>query len=186
MPFTAMRRPLLFAIVLVALSIPVSAAQSKTAATSLARRAALEREIVREVNRVRASHALRPLRFGDGLRTAAAAHSRAMVEIGFFEHESADGTSFDNRIRRYYRDRGWETWSVGEALLASSAEIDAHQVVAAWAKSRPHRVVLLSPTWRDAGIGVYYSDSAPGEFGDAPALVVTADFGLRSGRASSS
>jgi uncharacterized protein YkwD len=185
MPFTAMRRFLVFALVVAAFSAPVSAAQSKPAAPSPGRRTALEREIVREVNRVRAAHELRPLRFGDGLRTAAVAHSRAMVEIGFFEHESADGTSFDNRIRRYYRDRGWETWSVGEALLSSSVEIDARSIVSAWARSRPHRVVLLSSTWRDAGIGVYYSNSAPGEFGDAPALVVTADFGLRSGRASS-
>ena len=184
MPFTVMRRYLALALALAAVSAPVSAAQTGPQSTSAARRAALEREIVKEVNRVRALHDLRPLRFGDGLRTAAVVHSRAMIEMGFFEHESADGTSFDNRIRRYYRDRGWATWSVGEALLSSSAEIDAREVVSAWAKSRPHRAVLLAPAWRDAGIGVFYSESAPGEFRDAPALVVTADFGLRTGRAS--
>ena len=56
-------------------------------------------------------------------------------------------------------------------------------IVAAWLDSPPHRAIILSSTWRDAGIGVLYAPSAPGTFGDAQAIVVTADFGLRIGRA---
>jgi uncharacterized protein YkwD len=103
-----------------------------------------------------------------------------MLEQGFFEHESADGTAFDDRIRRFYSDRGWELWSVGETLLSSSGEIDARQVVSAWIDSRPHRAIILAPGWRDAGIGAYFADAAAGDFGESPTLVVTADFGLRS------
>lgn len=106
-----------------------------------------------------------------------------MLELGFFEHESADGTTFDDRIRRYYRDRGWETWTVGETLLSSSVEIDAQQIVRAWIESRPHREIMLAAVWREAGVGVFYAPTAPGTFGGTEALVVTADFGLRAGKA---
>ena len=42
-----------------------------------------------------------------------------MLDHGFFSHHSADGTAFNERIRRYYTDRGFTNWSVGEALMAS-------------------------------------------------------------------
>jgi uncharacterized protein YkwD len=184
MPFSAMRL-LVLAAAVAALSVPTAAASSVQRDSLLVRREALEREVVRELNRVREARDLRPLRFGGGLRTAAARHSRAMLELGFFEHESADGTTFDDRIRRYYRDQGWESWTVAETLLSSSVEIGARQIVDAWVESRPHRTIILSSAWRDAGIGVYYADVAPGDFGDAAAFVVTADFGARAGKAAS-
>lgn len=102
-----------------------------------------------------------------------------MLESGYFEHKSVDGTSFDARIKRFYPDRGWQRWAVGEALLSSSGEVDAREIVATWLDSPPHREVILSRQFRDAGVGVFYSSSASGAFGDQPALVVTADFGLR-------
>ena len=184
MPFSTMRRLLVFAVALATVAATTPAASSSQLATTLARRNALELDVVRELNRVRAEHGLRPLRAGSGLRIAAAEHSRAMLEYGFFEHESVDGTAFDDRIRRFYTDRGWDKWSVGETLLSSSAEIDASHVVAAWLNSRPHRAIILAPVWRDAGIGAYFAGEAAGDFGDSPALVVTADFGLRAKKAS--
>jgi uncharacterized protein YkwD len=107
-----------------------------------------------------------------------------MLRHGFFGHESHDGTSFSSRIRRHYSTRGWDSWSVGETLLASQGGgTDASSVVEAWLASPPHRKVILSPTWRDAGIGVLFSSPAPVVFGGTEAVVVTADFGLREGRA---
>jgi uncharacterized protein YkwD len=147
------------------------------------RRAALEAAVIRETNRVRAARGLRPLRAAPSLRSAARNHSEAMLAKGFFGHESADGTAFSERIKRYYTNRGFSTWSVGEALMASEGRsVDARAVVAAWLGSPPHREIVLSPTWRDAGIGVLYAPSAPREFGGAEAIVVTADFGFRDGR----
>jgi uncharacterized protein YkwD len=106
-----------------------------------------------------------------------------MLDDGYFAHESADGTAFSDRIRRYYTNRGWRSWSVGEALLASQGlSIDATGVVKAWLESPPHREIILSPTFRDAGIGVVWAPSAPRAFGGAETVVVTADFGLREGR----
>jgi uncharacterized protein YkwD len=147
-------------------------------------RGGLERQMLVELNRVRAERDLAPLRSVTGLRVAAVAHSRSMLAIGFFDHASADGTSFDRRLRRHYPNHGWRTWSVGETLLATSAVLDARQIVGEWLKSKPHRAVILSASWRDVGIGARYAAAAPQEFRGAPTTVVTADFGLREGRES--
>jgi uncharacterized protein YkwD len=156
---------------------------SSDSASKLERRNTLEAAVVREMNRVRAAHGLDPLSVSPSLRTAARDHSRSMLEVGFFGHDSADGTAFSDRIRRHYTNRGWRFWSVGEALLASQAQaIDARQIVEDWLESPPHREIILSTTWRDAGIGAFYTPIAPNEYGDAPTIVVTADFGLRQGK----
>ena len=150
--------------------------------TKVERRAALEAAVVREMNRVRAAHGLRPLRAAPALRSAARGHSQAMLTHGFFSHESADGTAFNERIRRYYTDRGFVRWSVGEALMAGQGRVvDAPAIVAAWLESPTHRTIVLSTTWRDTGIGVFYDPTAPATFGGTEAIVVTADFGLREG-----
>jgi uncharacterized protein YkwD len=147
------------------------------------RRASLEVAVVKALNRVRADAGLKPLRSAPSLRTAARGHSAAMLELGFFSHESADGTAFSERIRRHYTNRGWRTWSVGEALLASAGTtIEPDAIVEAWLESPPHRAIILSPTWRDAGIGALFAPDAPKEFGGSATIVVTADFGLREGR----
>ncbi|HUG63918.1 MAG TPA: CAP domain-containing protein [Gaiellaceae bacterium] len=166
----------------VLLAVPVA---TPSAATNIERRATLEAAVTRELNRVRSARGLRALRVAPSLRTAARTHSRAMLAHGFFGHDSADGTDFSARIRRYYTNRGWSTWSVGEALLASQArDVEARTIVTAWLNSPSHREIILSPTWRDAGIGVLYAPTAPHEYAGAEAVVVTADFGRREGRAS--
>jgi uncharacterized protein YkwD len=166
----------------VLVSSPVAMPSSPT---KVERRATLEAAVVKAMNRVRAARGLRPLHTAPSLRTAARTHSQAMLAQGFFGHESADGTAFSERIKRYYSSRGWMTWSVGEALLASQGSVaDADAIVAAWLDSPPHRTIILSPTWRDTGIGALYAPNAPQEFGGTDAVVVTADFGLREGRTS--
>lgn len=155
--------------------------------TKVERRAALEAAVVFEMNRMRAARGLRPLRSAPALRTAARSHSQAMLDHGFFSHHSADGTAFNVRIKRYYTDRGFAKWSVGEALMTGQGSaVDASDIVAAWLESPSHRTIVLSPVWRDTGIGVLYAPSAPQTFGGTEAIVVTADFGLREGRTETS
>lgn len=184
MPFPGMR-----AFAILALTVVAALASSPSGTTGstaqVERRDALEGSIVRELNRVRATDGLAPLRVAPGLRTAARGHSRAMLRHGFFGHESRDGTSFSDRIRRHYSTHGWESWAVGETLLASQGgAIDAVAVVKSWLASPPHRKVIMAPTWRETGIGVLFTPAAPAVFGGTEAVVVTADFGLREGRAS--
>jgi uncharacterized protein YkwD len=177
-----MRSLAAFAVVLTAvLAMAPTAAPGPSA--KVERRVTLEAAVVHAMNRVRIVEGLRPLKSSPSLRAAARGHSRAMLERGFFGHESADGTTFSERIRKHYTNRGWRKWSVGEALLASQGNtMDAAAIVEAWLDSPPHREIILSPTWRDAGIGALYAPTAPREFGDSETIVVTADFGLRAGR----
>ncbi|HET9508626.1 MAG TPA: CAP domain-containing protein [Gaiellaceae bacterium] len=172
------------ALVLAAVSAWSPVASSGSSA-HVERRAALEANVVHEINRVRVAHALRPLRVSPSLRTAARGHTHAMIAHGFFGHDSLDGTAFSVRIKRHYTSRGWATWSVGEALLSTSGMriVRPTVVVDAWLRSPSHREIVLSPAWRDVGIGVLYAPTAPGAFEGAEAVVVTADFGLRDGRA---
>jgi uncharacterized protein YkwD len=147
------------------------------------RRTSLEVAVVKALNSVRVGAGLKPLRSSPSLRTAARGHSAAMLELGFFSHESADGTAFSERIRRHYTNRGWRTWSVGEALLASAGTtIEPDAIVEAWLESPPHRAIILSPAWHDAGIGALYAPDAPKEFDGSATIVITADFGMREGR----
>ena len=182
MPLAAMRiLALLFLLLAVAYAPTTSA--SATEQTAIRSRASLEVSVVRELNAVRSSHGLPPIRASRELRAAARSHTRSMLEVGFFGHESTDGRPFSDRIRRFYTSRGWRSWSVGETLLVSQGEETAAQeVVSSWLDSPPHRAIVLSPVWRDVGIGAFYAASAPRDFGGAQALVVTADFGLRSGK----
>jgi uncharacterized protein YkwD len=178
-----MRIPALLALALaVAVHVPVSSARGHEA-TKTVRRSALEASVVQELNRVRRDRGLRPLRPAPRLRTAARAHTKAMLDFGFFGHESVDGTTFGERIKRYYSNRGFRSWSVGEALLVSpSRTTAASAIVEAWMNSPPHREIILSPSWRDVGIGALCASAAPRAFGGTEATAVTADFGLRIGR----
>ena len=168
------------ALVAVLAMAPTATPQS---AAKVERRTALESAVVRALNQVRAEAGLKPVKMSSSLRSAARGHSVSMLELGFFGHESADGTAFSERIRRHYTNRGWRMWSVGEARLASpGATADPAAIVEAWLESPPHRAIILSPSWRDAGIGALYAPDAPREFGGSATIVVTADFGLREGR----
>lgn len=180
-----MRSTAAVAVMVMAVLVAAPTATSGSSA-NVERRPALEAAVIHELNEVRAAQGLEPLRSSPSLRSAARGHSRSMLDDGFFSHDSADGTAFSERIRRFYTDRGWRTWSVGEALLASQGiEIDAAGIVKAWLQSPSHREIILSPAFRDAGIGALYAPTAPKAFSGAETVVVTADFGLREGRASS-
>ena len=104
-----------------------------------------------------------------------------MLQVGFFAHESADGSPFSDRLKRYYSPRGYATWSVGENLLFSTADIDAAAAIRAWLDSPSHRHNLLSPGWREVGISAQRSDAAGGTFDGESTWVITTDFGVRTG-----
>jgi len=165
------------------LALTVVAAPTSGARTAGTQRlAGVDQGIVREINRVRAAKGLRPFTVVQGLQTAAVNHSRAMLQGGFFEHESPGGRPFWERIKRTYPPRGSDPWLVGENLFAKSAELTPQEAVAAWLESPPHRDILLSSHFRDVGIAVIRSPLASGAFGNQATWVVTADFGIRGAR----
>lgn len=157
----------------------VAAPGAESRGNGIERVTSLETELLSAVNATRTARGLRPLELSPGLRTAAAAHSRAMLEQGFFEHESSDGTPFDQRVRRFYPTSKFSFWSVGENLLYTTGELGTDAAVKAWLASPGHRRNLLSGQWREAGVGVVRAAAAGGVFGGTETWVVTMDFGTR-------
>ncbi len=172
-----MRKAVFLLILALALAsaIGVSAPMAGAGATAIT---SSERSIVREINRVRREAGLRTLRISPALSASSDAHTGAMLARGFFAHESADGTSFDKRIKSFYRPSSGR-WAVGENLAASSDPLDAATTVQMWLESSSHRKILLSPLWREVGIGADGASAVGGEFGGGSAWVATADFGVR-------
>ena len=131
-----------------------------------------ERAIVHSINSQRAYHGLRGLRGNAGLARAADFHSWEMLAGNYFAHESRDGGSFDQRVRRFAPHR-----ALGETLAMVSGGCRgrlASRVVSMWMNSPGHRAILLSGSFRLVGIG-----ARAGSLGSGRACVVTADFGSR-------
>jgi uncharacterized protein YkwD len=169
---------------LAVLLLATALAAGTVAAAAPARRAAvtatpLEQQLLRELNAVRRSRGLRTLRPASALRTAAVAHTHAMLAGPFFAHESRDGTSMAERVRRFYPPRGG-TWAVGENLIWASPRLGARQAITAWLGSPGHRRNMLAAQWREVGIGAVRAASPGGPFGrGSTVVVVTMDFGVR-------
>jgi uncharacterized protein YkwD len=151
-------------------------ATSQAPATAMS---ALEQGVLADVNALRRDHGLASLRLSTKLAAAARAHTVEMAKRGYFSHDSANGTSFDKRIVRYYPLRGTHYWSVGENLLWSSPDVDATSALNMWLDSPEHRRILLTGRWREIGLSAVHVTAASGTYGGREVTIVTADFGVR-------
>jgi uncharacterized protein YkwD len=165
------------AVLLCLLAVPIAnSASSRARVTTVS---SLNSQVLREVNRVRAQHSLKPLARSSALAKAAASHSRSMAADGYFAHESSNGSVFWQRIKLFYSMGNHRYWAVGENLVWASPDLTAKRTVKMWMKSPPHRANLLSKNWREVGLSAVYSSNAPGKYQDRAATIVTADFGVR-------
>jgi uncharacterized protein YkwD len=139
----------------------------------------LESGVLSDINAVRESHGLAPLRFSDALASAARLHSQEMAAAGFFSHNSGDGSAFWKRVQRFYSPSSHGYWSVGENLLWSSPDVDPAGALKMWMDSPVHRANLLTARWREVGISALHVSAAPGAFNGLDVTIVTADFGVR-------
>jgi len=162
----------------------VAAALCAAGATAAPQRsehhAGIAAHLVQSINAVRAQHGLAPVRPAPSLRLAALSHTRVQVERGAFTHDSPDGSSFSNRISRFYGKRGFSQWGVGENLLYGPVGMSPDEALRVWLESPAHRKIMLEPSWRDIGIVALAVNQAPGEFGGHDVVVITSDFGIRS------
>jgi uncharacterized protein YkwD len=140
---------------------------------------ALEQDVLANVNAFRRQHGLGALRLSTNLIAAARSHSTEMAERGYFSHDSANGTSFDKRISRFYALSGKRYWSVGENLLWSSPDVSAASALDMWLNSPEHKKILMTARWREIGLSAVHMSSAPGTYGGREVTIVTADFGVR-------
>jgi uncharacterized protein YkwD len=170
----------LAAVVLTAFGLWVVAspagASSQRPAASLS---SLEQGVLADINALRKQHDLAPLRLSASLSAAARQHSSEMAARGYFSHDSANGSSFDKRIARYYPMGRNHYWSVGENLLWSSPDVDAGGALDMWWNSPEHRKNMLTARWREIGLSAVHVASAPGTYGGREVTIVTTDFGVR-------
>ncbi len=176
-----MKRALVLLGLVLALGVSLAAA-AEASPSAVERLETLDQQIIRGLNTTRAKHGLRPLVMSDDLQNAAVAHSRSMLAKGFFAHDSPGGAPFAARVKGYYRPAGYNSWSIGENLLYTTAEITADAAIKAWLDSPGHRENMLAPQWREVGIGSLRTNAAAGVFDGEPTWVITMDFGARTGK----
>jgi uncharacterized protein YkwD len=160
-----------------ATAAPTAATRAATSQTAAAD--SFETSVLAKVNAFRARHGLAPLRLNLGLVAAADAHTTSMARRGFFSHRSPDGSAAWRRVRRFYRQAGYDRWSVGENLLWSSWRVDGARALRLWLRSRPHRRNLLTPRWREIGLSAVQVVGAPGFYDGRDVTILTANFGVR-------
>jgi uncharacterized protein YkwD len=131
------------------------------------------------LNAERDRRGLRDLRLNDRLSAAAQAHAGDMQRHNYFSHDSRDGSSFVQRIRRAGYLRRASSWIVGENLAwgAGRHRSTPRGIVAAWMDSPPHRANILSPRFREIGVGV--AVGAPRRVPGLPAGTYATTFGAR-------
>jgi uncharacterized protein YkwD len=135
------------------------------------------------MNAMRANAGVAPLQQQDQLAQASVGHSQDMVTNKYFAHDSQDGRDVVARLKQvgYIPTSG--SWVIGENLVwGAGALATPTALVNAWMNSPPHRENLLSPDFREVGMGLTYGTPSA----DAPdGVTVTTDFGTRPGMASS-
>jgi uncharacterized protein YkwD len=139
-----------------------------------ASREQLERAMLCLLNKERTRRGLAPVRRSARLTGAARRYATTMVRRKFVSHTSPSGTTFADRMHGsgYLRRR---PWAAGEVIAWSTRATPAGQVRALMA-SPPHRHIILTPTYRDAGVGVAVGSPRRGIAG-RDAMVTVGNFG---------
>ncbi|MFN2471341.1 MAG: CAP domain-containing protein [Gaiellaceae bacterium] len=152
-----------------------SVGQGQAAATA----GSYDAQLVDALNDVRDRYGLPALRVSERLEAAAELHSRNMGRIGFFAHESADGSPFWKRVERFYGPHSADYWAVGENLIYGSPSLSVEEAVQGWMNSPGHRANVVSRDWREIGLSSVRLESAPGVYKGQQVTIVTCDFGVR-------
>ena len=107
------------------------------------------------INQQRAKHHLAPVKLNTCLMDASRAHSAEMAAKTYFTHNSRNGESFFRRLQRYgYKRTGYHLWMVGEDIAWGTGLLSSPvAIVDSWMKSPPHRAVILTPQFREIGVG---------------------------------
>jgi uncharacterized protein YkwD len=135
------------------------------------------------MNQIRAAHRLPALRFNASLGRVASGQARDMVRGHYFGDQSISGRSPLARIlasgyvAHQVRPRLHAAQNIGWGTGHTATPAG---IVTAWMESPPHRAIILTGSYRDAGVGV--SPSVPSGFsGQWHGGTYAAEFGRRSG-----
>jgi hypothetical protein len=112
---------------------------------------AMELETEKGINRIRTRHGLRPLVPHEPLSEVARAHSRHMVQGGFFDHTDPSGRKPADRVSA----AGVRWLRVTENIAMNAGMEDpVEQALAGWMDSPGHRANILDPEVTHTGLGV--------------------------------
>lgn len=156
-----------------------TAAPTASRAAGVTRIASLETDVLAQLNAIRVEHGLVPLKLAAKLSNAASQHSVEMGEVGYFKHESADGSAFWKRVERFYPSKGTRYWAVGENLLWASPDVDGPGALKLWMASPEHRANILTAKWREIGISAVQVAGAPGIYSGLDVTILATEFGVR-------
>ena len=116
-------------------------------------------ELLRLHNEAREEHYLSTFCASEQLMFAATAHSKDMLNRGYYDHVAPDGNTPEQRVRA----TGYSYSSMAENIHRRSlsyapepTQKDLEQVFEDWMKSPAHRANLLNPDLREKGIGVVF------------------------------
>lgn len=108
------------------------------------------------VNQQRGAAGLAPLTLNAQLTAAAQGHSQDMADHNFMDHNGSDGSSPFDRMQR----AGYSFSFAGENVAAGQSTPD--DAMSSWINETPpndgHRQNILSPNFREIGIGYAFSD----------------------------
>ncbi len=107
----------------------------------------IEQAQLAETNAARAAAGLGALVCDPDLTIAARLHSQDMCELGYFDHDSADGRTFADRIR----EQGVSYRTAGENI--AHGQTTASEVHIDWMNSPGHRANILNGAFGRIGIG---------------------------------
>jgi uncharacterized protein YkwD len=117
--------------------------------------ARLERETIARVNEVRREHGLFELKENEALASVARTHSEDMASRDYLGHESPEGDQAADRVTA----GGIEFRSLAENIQVNRGMDDPVRAAVKWWMSSPgHREAILTPEFRETGVGVVLRD----------------------------
>jgi uncharacterized protein YkwD len=126
-------------------------------------------------DQIRTQNHLGTLSENTALDAAAAAHTDDMIARRYFEHETPEGGTFDQRILAAGYARKGQGWSLGENLIWAESEIATPAALMnSWMNSEGHRENILNGAYRELGLAVRLGTPT-----GAPGVTVSAEFGAR-------
>jgi uncharacterized protein YkwD len=134
-----------------------------------------------DVNAQRRAYGLAPLRWNRRLARAARRMAWDMGARNYFGHVNSAGQDLRARIAATGYASRVSSWAIGENIAWGSGSLSTpDEIIAAWLASPDHRQNMLSPSFREVGIGVVKGSPIAG---NASGAIFVADFGVRHRRA---
>ena len=136
----AARLPFVAALVVVACTVPVTAAEATTAAGETD-------TVVALVNQERDEAGCSPVTVDDRLASAAQDHSQDQADMGKMTHTGSDGSTVGKRATR----AGYDWRKIGENV--ASGTTSPERAMQLWMNSSAHRANIVNCAFRHIGVG---------------------------------